>query len=918
MESFLDAHNINNSSLLINPDKNYLDKSFNILLPKKPSKIRNKRAKIENKTYNSTKDTKYNGNSNTNSSFQKTFSLFNDTSYESFSQTDKTSSIQKKEIKVKKSQNQRKNYIINNNNLSYNENTFKNIRTLNIPDLTVYKLENIIYIQKWWKYIYKIIYIQKYIRGFFVRKNMDNIICLIKYVVKILFKLMINSIKKNIKFQNKLINEINLNTDIKKNNKIRKSNKYLNKKQLNNHPLFNLSDNFNLNTKRDEFTMIGNRKIKSFKNICITNPINFYTCNNNSISINTNNNACFGNNNNKNNKKIIIKNKSDKEKEIKKITNKDKLIANNIYNIYNKVKKLYEKENNIKFQNNIIDSNYLTINNFLKKSKKELSIDNNKNIKLKKRRAKGSMKNINEKNKISNNINVSNKIIINQKRDIKKGSKNNSKKKINSLFSLLKLKKNFIFWRTYVTKKMIINKLINIKRIMAQYNIKKKLSNFTNKKEEENKSSSKKINNILNLSNSLININKNKIIPIKLKIKKENKKQITMYHNYSKKNYKNNSFNKNNNSMKNIKFRKSEFNYSFNKEKGKNLEYIENNKFSNDLFNKNIVVINQYDRNKENKNKENIKNDNRKNNNRNETKKIYYFYAIINLIDKHNKRKKIKKLFKHWKSLSKLSPSFINSIGIEEKIINFKNINFPFKNNINKNKFNRNNLLPKNYSYINYNYQTETRYDSNSGYENSNSILINKDFLINPLGKAIHTNSFQRKIKLNKIVYKKKLIKPKKMRNKSMHLFNLNDVEEYRNMTLINNNQEINFLNKSTENSFYNTKTYMNNINNLNKSQYFIKRNNFENIIMGKIKEGRLKTDNGMKEEEFNLGKINVNIIENYRKSNLKKEDKENNIWIKYIEKPKIETKQINFGKSNQNINNIIDNHLIQIDEHKN
>ena len=156
------------------------------------------------------------------------------------------------------------------------------------------------------------------------------------------------------------------------------------------------------------------------------------------------------------------------------------------------------------------------------------------------------------------------------------------------------------------------------------------------------------------------------------------------------------------------------------------------------------------------------------------------------------------------------------------------------------------------------------------------------------------------------------------MRNKSMNLFNLNDVEEYRNMTLINNNQEINFLNKSTENSFYNTKTYMNNINNLNKSQYFIKRNNFENIIMGKIKEGRLKTDNGMKEEEFNLGKINVNIIENYRKSNLKKEDKENNIWIKYIEKPKIETKQINFGKSNQNINNIIDNHLIQIDEHKN
>ena len=198
MESFIGTNNSNNSSMFINPDKNCLEKSFNKLLPKRPSKKRNKRIKNENKAYSSTKDTKYNGNSNTNSFFQKTFSLFNDTSYESISQIEKTSSINKKEIKVNKYQSQRKNNILNNNNLSFNENNLKNARFLNISYLPLYKLENIEYIQKWWKYIYKIIYIQKYIRGFVVRKNLANIICLIKYVFKIFFKLVINKIKQNI------------------------------------------------------------------------------------------------------------------------------------------------------------------------------------------------------------------------------------------------------------------------------------------------------------------------------------------------------------------------------------------------------------------------------------------------------------------------------------------------------------------------------------------------------------------------------------------------------------------------------------------------------------------------------------------------------------------------------------------------
>ena len=140
------------------------------------------------------------------------------------------------------------------------------------------------------------------------------------------------------------------------------------------------------------------------------------------------------------------------------------------------------------------------------------------------------------------------------------------------------------------------------------------------------------------------------------------------------------------------------------------------------------------------------------------------------------------------------------------------------------------------------------------------------------------------------------------MRNKSINSFKLNNKDEF-NITLINNNQEINTLNISTENYLYNTKTYINNINDINKSQYFIRSNNFENIL-GKIKEGRLRTDNGVKEELFDLDIINVNIIENYKKGNMEKKDIKNNIHIKYKEKPIIETKRINFGKANQNLKN--------------
>ena len=72
METSQEINNENNSCLLINPEKNILNKSFNILLPQNQSQKRNQRA--EKKSQNSTDDTKINANSNLNTSHLKNFS----------------------------------------------------------------------------------------------------------------------------------------------------------------------------------------------------------------------------------------------------------------------------------------------------------------------------------------------------------------------------------------------------------------------------------------------------------------------------------------------------------------------------------------------------------------------------------------------------------------------------------------------------------------------------------------------------------------------------------------------------------------------------------------------------------------------------------------------------------------------------
>ena len=922
MESSADTNNENNSSMLNISDKNYLNKSFNKYLPEKPDENRNQRAKIDNKTHNYTKDTKNNGTSNINSTFQKTFSLFNESNYDSNSQTDR-SSKNLKEIKVNISSKQRKNNTIKNQtqNLSYNENIINDIQPINMVYLSEDKLSKIILIQKWWKKYYKIIFIQKYLRGFLLRKNMAKIIYFIKSIFKIIFKLIIDNIKKDIQMKN---NNNIYNTELKKNynknKKVVNSNKLPNNIKLNYHPSFNASNKICLNK---ELKKVNNKNIKkdNFQKFGNNNPINVNLVNNSNKFLNKN----------KNNKIFKKNNKNLKEKEINNISNKDKLIANNIFNIYNNVKKYYENSNNnnSNHNNNFIDSNYSTANNFFNKNKKNSLVNKtnkSKNKNLKKMITRGSMKNLNENIIINknNNINVNININNNPKTDrINREKDNSNKNEINSILYLLKLKKVFLFWNSFIIKKKILQKLKNIKNINTPFNSKKALPIFTIKDKGKEKTISIKAKKI-NISNSLISIKLDKITPQKLKMKNDNKIKNKVINNYTKKINKHSISVENNNSMINLDPPKSVLNSSFNLDKNIKMQSHKNSQCSNNIFNNSVIVVSQYDRNNEIKNKSEKNN---KNNNINETKKIYYFYAIINLIDKHNKRKIIKKYFYIWKSMIKFSRSFINSCGIEEKIISFKNIKSPLKNNLNNKN---NNALFSNNSSGNFNCQTEEGREPRFGHGKSNTMINHQDLLTpNPLEKVNHPNLFKSNIKSSQIVYQKKLLVQKKMRNQSMKSIYINNGEEDRNMTLTNNNHDMNFYKQFIGNNFYNLNTFMNN-NDLNNSQFFNRRNNFENNI-GKKQEDRIKgikgieeteiffnqnqaytmknsfivgKNNSNEEEGFNSNKINVNVVENYRKLDMKKNENNNNRYMNNNDNNGITTKQIILGDKNKRFKN--------------
>ena len=124
------------------------------------------------------------------------------------------------------------------NKINYKENQF---------------LEKIIYIQKWWKIIYKIILIQKNVRKYLEMKKIIKIIYLIKMIYKLLFHKIISTFskekiinKENKEFFNQIKNNLKRN-DIKKIKKYDTSSKfYIKGKIINNNRAINQVKNNNL------------------------------------------------------------------------------------------------------------------------------------------------------------------------------------------------------------------------------------------------------------------------------------------------------------------------------------------------------------------------------------------------------------------------------------------------------------------------------------------------------------------------------------------------------------------------------------------------------------------------------------------------------------------------------------------------
>ena len=893
-----------NSIMQINRKRPHLNKSFTKLLPPKPLKIRNQSTKEENKENIITNDLK--NNANLNISYQKTFSLFNESNYDSNCQTNGSSNIKRKQRNIKY-------YYMNNNQskLLYKKKDIKDMQTLNTFYSEKDNLSKIVYIQNWWKTTNKIIFIQKYVRSYLVKHHISLMVYFIKNIYKILFKLIIKKIK-SININNKIFSNITENKNIIK-NKSRQYNNYRNIKKNRTTSNFNkdnsstnnyLFSESNINKKIDEIKIIRNR-INVLKNNSANKTINMNKTNNHYIPINNNKDKCYNKN-----KKL---NKEKKDKEINQtIYNKDQLIANKIYSIYNNVKKFYEKDNNNK------NANFFTTDSCFSKNNKNSNISNNNNkIKTKKINKPESMKNITEKNILNvNNINMNVNINNNKKLD-KKNSKyelySPGNKGNHSIYYLLKLKKAFLYWNNYLMKKNIIQKLKIIKRINTPNNIKKTISIYNTKRKEEEKSPSITITKKVNISNSLIDIKLNK--NTSQKIKESNIKpnsNFTTYTKHLKGHIRSIGYN---NSMINLKIPKSSINKTLNNNKEKKISTYYNNKgLYGNIYYYNSINVNKYNRNDKDKKKEIPKSYN-KSIDVNENKKIYYFYSIINLIDEHNNKRKIKKYFNIWKSIIKYVSANIstnNNKRIEEKIISFKSIKSPFKNNLNENKFNKNNPLLQNNSLGNFNCQTEGAFDPNFCHYKSNSIINQPYYLSpNPNEKSIHPNYFNSNCKAPKIVYQKKFLASKKIRNQSNN--SKTNAEENENIILMNSeNQEQNLLIHNIGNNLYKINSYMTKNNN-DYNALFFKKNSFERInefnetgqsFIPKSKIHTTKNSFVMDRKYFNdvdngyilnNKKINVNVTNYYNKNDLNDVDIDNSKNNSNInnKKSKITTKQI-------------------------
>ena len=404
---------------------------------------------------------------------------------------------------------------LNNNQNNYNITNEKNNIYFKIQER--YFLEKIKFIQLWWKTIFQIIKIQKYLRGFLYRQRLieeldkeeivvDNLLFFIKSYKKIVFKIFIFRIgkfKPRIRYFfnkwnelviksiiiNKFINisnnksNDNTNLDYKydKNFLLRDSTNSLitniNKK---NDYYYNKDNNININNRQEDDNIIlciENYNIKKNKN----NNLKDFRFNSNISDKNFRKNKIYINSNSLNNNDIC-KNKINKNKKLKK-------------NIYEK----YNQRNSVNINNNnglkIIQKKYVNDfkNNHHTRGSNPLILSNNNKFK-KRIRNKTNILNSQsikkEQNKININsmtgkrikkINMANKLV---EKDIIPFSINkniNINSKIDNSLTDSKININ---WNNYKKLKIYENHLQEYKYINENNN--EINNNKQNKKNEDN------------------------------------------------------------------------------------------------------------------------------------------------------------------------------------------------------------------------------------------------------------------------------------------------------------------------------------------------------------------------------------------------------------------------------------------------
>ena len=707
--------------------------------------------------------------------------------------------------------------------------------------------DKIVYIQRWWKILNKIIIIQKNVRTFLRREKKTKVLNLMKMIYKLCCKktfLYIREKRRDSENNQEYLNEINKNIKkniIKKIKKYETSTKFNKRKNVKSDLLFHDSsmNKFLLTKKLKDAKKTRNDNLKSFYSINELNSLN-------SMTINKENTTYILLNNDNNNM-----NKVYKEKENYKIKNdifnKEKLkVCNDIFNIYNNVKKIYKNNN----KNNINQAKYSTSNDF-HKNRTTFKFNNNKdNKKIKNKKLVNRNIIINKNNNINVNININDYL----------------NKEINKKHTNYELKKFFIYWKEILEKKRIIEKLKSVREKKSLENelfIYKNRLKDKNKKNEFSSITTKKIN----ISNSVVGQRIKQITPRKLNQKREN-------------NIINKKLNKNNYNEK-----KSKMNSSINKNK-KYYNQINEKKGKKCFSNEKNQLINKQKGNsnykKENNCKNNLELDNKE--------KIY---NIIKLLERKNNNIQLKKFFDKWKMLIKLNIN--NTKGIEEKIINFKEMKSPceFLNNSTLNIFRKSkNIIYENNKSQNNFYQTESNINIPNSHIRNNSIIIQRDILSSSNFSKEKFNKLNINIKSPKIVYRKKLLFDGKNGNKFIN-FN-----KERNLTIGNNFSDLDILNK-TRGNFFDFNDYKNRVNNSIYGGKFYKGYN-------RIEEREICfTPNKNNNFKNNFGK-NINVVENYLNKEISLNETENNNFYK----KEIKIKRIFFLDKNRKFNSGVIPHI--------